>query len=145
LSSDVFAWTFPGGKLKTVTVSAAAGNVTTNKSPGAGKRWLLLYGILTLVNGIAVANRFITIYLTDGTNILTCFLRNNTAFTASQTGIIHYSNVVEHIGASSVEQANVALGNQIILEGSDQLRIIIVNGQAGDSYSGFFRVLEIDV
>ena len=134
------ALTFPGGYLKTVTVAATNGDVNTNKSPGTGKRWKILYGSITLVCDATVANRVIRTQITDGTNVLTRYLYSPN-ITASQTKYMNYNSAREVDGSFSSQNSIQDLGNPII-EGADQFRIIIDGGVAGDSYSGYIRVLE---
>lgn len=140
--------TAPGGTLKTLTISATAGNVVTNLSPGAGKRWVLMYGRLTLVADANAANRVITAQITDDTNIL-LNLTKSIAITASQT---HDASFARRIGVISSSAIGTAKGDESHhelpegpIEGSDQFRITITAGLAGDSYSGFFRVLEVPI
>ena len=135
---------FPGGKRRIIKIAATAGNVITNLSPGSGKRWLVLFGDLTLVCDATVATRYMQLSTTDGTNLTQSF--PGLAPVASETKNISYNQTVEHLTAVAVTaDAHVAIGNNIILEGADQLRITINAGVAGDSYSGFFVVLEVDV
>ncbi len=137
-----FALTYPGGYLKTVTVSATAGNVVTDKSPGTGKRWVILYGQIQLVCDATIASRAIRTQLTDGSDILT-EIHQTTSITASQTRTLNYAP--GGYNSEDISAANdyvTSLGTMAIIEGDDQLRITIGSGVAGDSYSGRFRVLE---
>ena len=136
------ALTYPGGQLKTITIAATAGNVVTDKTPGPRKRWVLLYGRVTLVLDATVADRYLDLQITDGTNILDGGLRNNVAFTASQTRFVSFAN---YQGAGLNQNINDHARFQFggILEGADQLRVKVASGVAGDSYSGFIRVLEL--
>ena len=136
------ALTFPGGYLKTVTVAATNGNEVTNKSPGTGKRWRILYGSITLVCDATVATRAIRTQLTDGSNVLT-EIHQTPGITASQTRTLSYAP--GGYNSEDISAANdyvTTLGNLAIIEGDDQLRITIGSGVAGDSYSGRFRVQE---
>tara|TARA_Y100000310_G_scaffold283865_1_gene306154 strand:+ start:214 stop:648 length:435 start_codon:yes stop_codon:yes gene_type:complete len=135
-----FSLTYPGGHLRTLTIGATAGNTTTNESPGTGTRWIILYGSITLSTNGTVANRVIRTMLTDGSDVLTRFLYSPN-ITASQTKVLNYNNAIEVDGSHTSQNFISSLGNPII-EGADQLRIQVDGGVAGDSYSGFIRVLE---
>jgi len=140
-----FAFTFPGGELKTITISATAGNATANKTPGANKRWVLLYARITLVCDATVVDRYINAQLTDGTNILAILMGITTAVTASQTKSVSYQRgIAVGKGDAGTDHAHINMGD-VILEGADQFRINITSGVAGDSFSGFLRVLEINL
>lgn len=137
-------FTFPGGKLLTLTIPATAGNVVTTKSPGTSKRWVLLYGRIIYVADANAANRVIKQWLTDGTNTLTAFQRTD-AITAGQTKIISYNPAVITDGGGLLsDDYIIPLGNPII-EGADQFVISPSAGLAGDAYSGFLRVLELGI
>lgn len=132
------------------TIAATAGNVVRNLSPGAGKRWLVLHGIVTLVTGIAVANRNLVTHLTDGTNITGSLLRASADTTASSTSRIVYTSSGGGQTVTAQESLILAINGHIpaqgiILEGADQFRITCVNGDAGDSFSGQLVVLEEDI
>jgi len=144
-----FKFTFQGGKEVLRTISATAGNVTTNLSPGTGKRWLVNRGSLILQTNATVVNRYIKVQVTNGTNIIET-LGYCGPFSASQRGSLN-------LGEGRVQGSSAVMGNNednvngyigidgMILSNSDQLRITIFGGEAGDSYSGYFVVLEVDV
>lgn len=148
MSSVPFTWTFQGGKRKTVEIAATAGNVVTNLSPGAGKRWLVLHGSLILTNDATAADRIAIMEVTDGTDITEeiCYSGN---ITASQVGHLNFgeARIVASLTLSSLAgNVKMYVGTApILLEGVDQLRIRFYNGVAGDSYEGFIVVLEIDI
>jgi len=136
------ALTFPGGKLLTITVAATAGNVVTNKTPGTRKRWVLLYGRITVVCDGNASDRRMDFLLTDGTNILDGGVRNNTAWTAGQTRSASFNRW----GGTGIDQSTNDHARYVwsgIIEGADQLRLSLNGGLAGDSYSGYIRVLEL--
>ena len=137
-----FALTYPGGYLKTITISATPGNEVSNKSPGTGKRWVILYGQIQLVCDATIASRAIRTQLTDGSNVLT-EIHQTPAITASQTRTLSYAP--GGYNSEDISAANdyvTSLGTMAIIEGDDQLRITIGSGVVGDSYLGRFRVLE---
>ena len=139
----------PGGKRVQYTITATAGNVVTNISPATGKRWLGLRGILTLTTDATVANRTIVLQITDGTNLIEC-VGYSAVIAASLVGSLSFGEVV-HAGGKAAAIAGIFTDNinsylgirPILIEGADQLRITIINGKAGDSYSGYLVVLEL--
>ena len=134
--------TFPGGNLKTLTISGTAGNEVTNLSPGNRKRWRILYGKIQLVCDNTVVSRAIRTQLTNGTDVLT-EIHQTTSITADEDKTLNY--VPGGYNSEDLSAANdfiTSLGTLGIIQGDDQLRIIIGSGVAGDSYSGYFRVLE---
>jgi hypothetical protein len=95
---------------------------------------------------MTVDNRYIDALLDDGTNA-NLVLPSSPAIIASQTRSANYQTVVSDEAGQlkSGEIAIIGMGNATILEGSDRLLFGITNGKAGDSYSGNFVVLEIDM
>lgn len=84
--------------------------------------------------------------ITDGSNIiLTLFSSDNVA--ASQVGDLDVGPFTAPAvnglyGRAGSSVPSVLSIQDLILQGDDQIRFTIANGQAGDSYSGFLRVLE---
>lgn len=143
------ALTYPGGKLLDVIIAATAGNVVTNKSPGALKRWLVLYGVVSLTADGNAANRIITLRLTNGTSVI-----HNIGFaaaiTAGQTGALDIGRAIESqsglYGATTGSLSGyLGIGDGYVIEGDDQIRVLIGAGLAGDSYEATFRVLELGI
>lgn len=142
------ALTYPGGELKTITIAATPGGTTTNKTPGARKRWIILYGKLYLDTDGTAANRRIVVNITDGTNIILNLGRSSADVTANQlSGLVFGSfagvPVNWEVGESGLDLRSVVPIDNLIIEGADEFRISIASGQAGDSYSGYIRVLEL--
>jgi len=145
--SDVFhVLGVPAGRKLTITIPATAGNVTTNISPGVGKRYLLMRGRITLQNNATVANRQVILAITDGTNISEYLLVGaNVAASAAWNISMGEVNLAPSTGALGDSSGGyLGLGNGIVLHGVDQFRITISAGVAGDSYSGFLDFLEVD-
>jgi len=138
-----FAWTFPAGRLVIKTVSSTAGDVTTNLSPGSGKRWLLLYGRFSLSTGSTAGSRYLNFFITDGTNLIHRIGISGSIDADSSLNISLRQNIDFQGGAGGGEN-QIAFGD-IILEGSQQFRITVTGGLAEDSYSGYLVVLEVDV
>ena len=138
-----FALTYPGGFLRSLTIGSTAGDEITNLTPGEGARWIVLYGVILLVTDSTVANRRFNIDLTDGSNITYQYPTNNTAVTASLSRRLAMGPIMNGAGGmTSPRNYHLELDSPII-EGDDQFRITISVGQAGDSYSGIVRVLEL--
>jgi hypothetical protein len=146
---DEFGWVFHGGRIRTYSSGAKAGNTVLNVVPllptGGNARWRILWGKLRLDCGIAVANRQATPQLTDGTNVLLdlgiCPIvvasgGQTTEFKAGQAAIY---------GASENVAAMIVLPNPCILETPEQFRIVINAGDAGDTYSLLLKVLEVPI
>jgi len=140
-------WIAPGGRKRTIAIAATGGDVTTNLSPGTGKRWVVLYGKIILVADANAANRYPAWFITDGTTVILDLGKKNTAVTAGLTKSMGISTR-ESEGAEDVTaslDSEMMLPEPTILEGADQLRITILAGLAGDSYSGNVVVMEYDV
>ena len=82
------ALTFPGGTLKTVTISATAGDQESKQTPGAYTRWVFLSTSITLVNGADIGNRYVNIKTTDSVNTLDRGIRSDPGITAGQTKVV---------------------------------------------------------
>ena len=141
--------TFPGGTLKTVEVPATAGNANSDSSPGSRKRWKILMGSVSLTTDATAVNRTFRVKIyPEGTftlNVGTSSENIPGSTTASLVfgGFYNANNRNFTLGGFSGYPAFFSLDpNSMILEGSDVLRISIVNGVADDSFEGFIRVLE---
>jgi hypothetical protein len=137
---------FPGGQEKILVITATAGNVITDLSPGIGLRWKILRGRIVLINDATIANRNILFSVTNGTNLIS-ELGLGVVATATQTTVLQMIDGVVPIAGSLVGQnwPNIGLIGGPVLTDADQLRITIVNGVVGDSYSGRVAVLEMAV
>ena len=136
------ALTFPGGNLLTVTIAATAGNVITDKTPGTGKRWVILYGRIVLVADGNTANRILTVRFVDSVpNTLTQWPAMTTA-TAGQTKSMSFNGVRIDQGLQAFDNDHLTINQNHIIEGSDLMRVGVTEGLVGDSYSGFIRVME---
>lgn len=138
----VVAFIYPGGKRLQHTIPATAGNVIYNASPGTGKRWVVLRGIITLVTDATVVDRRVNLSITDGTNVIERLGFTTAAITASLTYTHCIGEVIAVSGWTLANNAYIGIQG-LILEGPDQLRITVQNGVAGDSYSGYLVVLEL--
>lgn len=138
-------FTAKGGRRRTVVIAATAGNVVKNMTPEAGKRWVILRGIIILVTDATVANRQVKLQLTDGTNVTESLAIGN-AHVASLTRPTNLGEARNVVGGLLGNGDNRYIGiDPILLENPDQFRITIQAGVAGDSYSGFLVVIEIDM
>lgn len=144
------AFTFPGGLPRTIAIAATAGNVVTNLSPTLGFRWIVLRGRIVFTADGTAANRSFTVLITDGTNTVEELAGSGTAITATQLAHINF-------GEYSFEDKDSTPGggggnvNQyipiqpLILDDLEQLRMSFYLGVAGDSYEGYFKVLEVRI
>lgn len=132
-------------KLRSVPIAVTAGNIVTNLTAGTNKRWLILYGRVTLVADATVANRYIEHKITDGTNVLMEGNVNSTAITAGQTRTNNYGLYTNGTASGSNDTWQISFIHDMLIEKAMQLRFKIAGGQAGDSYSGYIVVLEWNV
>jgi len=130
---------FQGGKRRHIVIAPTAGNVVTNLSPAAGWRWQILHGLINLTCDATVANRTIRIRLTDGTTV-SHQVGISGATTASATRNLAVRSGYAANGGGT-EGDLIAFG-LLIIEGADQLRVLVDAGVAGDSYNGIITVLE---
>jgi hypothetical protein len=65
--NDLFAWTFPGGKLRYIRLSETTtnGTVTVSLQPAVGKKWVILYATGEHDDGVARSSYWMQY---DGTN-----------------------------------------------------------------------------
>lgn len=140
-----FITMFQGGLARTLIISATAGDVITDLTPGAGKRWLILYGKITLINEASAGNRNIYFLFTDAANnvLMTSLASANIAISATSSLHIGISNAAGITGAISLAGTYIALGSNAYVDGTNKIRVVISSGVAGDSYSGRIKVLEI--
>ncbi len=136
------ALTFPGGNLRTVTIPNTAGDQESKQSPGSYRRWVFLSASITLVAGGDIGNRYVNIKTTDSVNTLDRGIRSDPGITAGQTKVV---DIVKELGNDDMGMSELALSRMqyaSIVEGTDEIVFSIQGGFAGDSYSGFMRVLE---
>lgn len=127
------------------TIAATAGNVATNLTTPAFKRWLCVYGRITLVCDATVATRNIYLSILYGSNYFTKFLAGGNA-TASQTKVTSFNDnnnsTVNAIAA--LDDTTEGLSPFVLFSGF-AFRIQVNNGVAGDSYSGYVMMCEVRV
>jgi len=133
------------GTMVTEEVSAA-GNVSTDFSlSDAGKRAIILGGNIVLVCDGTVTNRVVKLFIltSGGSTIEESYQSQNV--TASQTRQVIFSQNAQEADATPSQHAHLNIPNSWIIQGSETFRIKINNGQAGDSYTGRFRVLSYPI
>ena len=130
------------GTMVTEEVSAT-GNVSTDFSlSDAGKRAIILGGNVVLVCDGTVTNRVVKLFiLTSGSDVIEESYQSGN-ITASQTRQVIFSKNAQEADSTPSQHAHLNIPDSWIIEGSEIFRLRINNGQAGDSYSGRFRVLE---
>jgi len=134
------------GRRLLQSIAATGGDVTTNLSPGAGKRWKILYGMLTITTDGTVANRQIQVRIMSPTALIHHLMESATR---AATGTL-----AMHFGMGRDGQIGGTLGytgvnyipfQEFEIQGTEQFRIYITAGVAGDSYSGEVMIEETDV
>ena len=138
------------GTLVTERVSATAGNVDTDLTPGSDVRWRLLYGFMQITTDATAATRQISLKITDGSNTL-AILGGTASISASKTGSLTLAGVGGLTNdftpglTSSPDSYGQVDPNSLIIEGDDTFNISVSSGQAGDSYNGRFRFMAYDL
>lgn len=142
-----FTYTFLGGRRIHKTIAATAGNVQTDLTPGAGKRWLVIGGHIRLVNDGNAANRQIMLKVMNAL-VDSRAIGATTAITAGQTRDLDFG---EGRAAQTAALGNPSYGQfylgiaPTLVDGTDIFNVTILAGLAGDSYSGDITLLEIDI
>lgn len=133
------------GQIKTWTIAATAGNATASLASTAYKKYLIIYGRITLVCDATVANRYIIVNIQNsgGTVTYRRLLTNATAITASQTRSISYVDESTNRQGESSDLADIGLGQWCVIASTDKIVISVYGGVAGDSYSGAFKYIEL--
>jgi len=141
--SGLIKYIVPGMSRRIISISATAGNVVTEISPGAGRRMIILGGRISLTTDATVADRYVAPDIKDGNNnILVSIPKNSTAITASSSGTVNLGLFfTDGIAVSGRDSATIPLPFWILV-GTDKFTITIQNGTIGDSYSGYVVVLE---
>jgi hypothetical protein len=137
------------GRLAVQTIAATAGDVETDLTPPASRKWIISSGKINLTNGAGVANRYIRLFKLAVATVSEELFQNTTAITASQTGTLSFGELRL---LSGVDITNTNAGNltayagiePIVLEATETLRIGILGGVAADSYNGRIVLREID-
>lgn len=135
-----------GGYHYRWTVTATAGNSNKSWSPAAGKRGYLLDARLTLVADATVASRKIRIYkqVTTGPVTLGATIIGP-ATAAGETKVLGVDGWVVAYSLSPTDVDGSAMINpaQFSVGSDERLYIDVLNGVAGDSFSGIVRILEL--
>jgi len=137
-------FTFPGGAVRHIVISATAGNVVTDLSPGAGKRWMLLGFRLTLVANATVVTRNQRIFRIDAVGNILDSPRWGGNTVASATTILASTSMLAPAGGSFGSDTAIFGVHPVVdmIGPTDIFRTSVLAGVAGDSYSGVVTVLE---
>ncbi len=126
------------------TVPATAGNIIYSFVPGTGLRWRIHRMRITLVNDATIANRIFRyrFYNTVGAGQETQTTLSSGNITASQTQFCGMTTA--HDGTDVLENdfMIVHLHEPYVIDEAMSVSIDIVNGVAGDSYSGYAVIEE---
>lgn len=138
------------GLIKTGTIAATAGNVATNLTPNAGKKWKINYVSIHCTTSGDAANRYIKFEITNSGGTQLFNLTVGAVLVASKVGAFD-------IVPNTTKSPNVSIGDpahdtndwicvdNLIISGTDRLKISIQNGVAADSYSGYYQYIELPV
>lgn len=131
------------GKLTDEGAFEQAGNASYTLTCPAGKKWVLLCGLLKLVADATVATRNWTVYVDKGAGTREkARFATNWNVTASQTRHLHIGHKTSEIVTND---GDCLLDMPVIMEAGD--RIIVEQasgGQVGDKISYNFNILEVD-
>ncbi len=126
------------------TIAATAGNLVTNLQPTGDRRWKIHRWRLSLVCDVTVANRIIRTRLYDdpavgnetGTPV------SSATATALQTKTFSGGVLSAGTGAALADDAQALMNNPLVVDRLMSLSFEVINGVAGDSYSGFVVIEE---
>jgi len=135
-------------EVETVSIAATAGNVGNYISPGAGYRFIPLYGIVTLVCDGTAANRFVHCEPEEtGGSQIGPHIISKVAITANQTKVVSFSREpMELMGDAQGYDLSgdiTVLKLPEVIQGTDRFYIHINAGVAGDSWTAVFRCYKI--
>lgn len=136
-------WIFKGGRAKDIISEVTAGNVVLNISPGAGYRWLLLYGQITLICDATAVVRTIRPRITTPLGGILAYLPMGANAAENTTNILSMHPTYEGVGIQAQINAHMGLG-EIIINGTNRFTILINSGVAGDAYTVYLTVLEAE-
>jgi hypothetical protein len=122
------------GALRSVTGTTPGAGLEITETVPTGVRWELLVFRFTLANAIAVANRFPTLQLDDGVNLL-CWLSMNNSETASQTWVHSLGAGLVSVSDATNKLLNLPLPNNLRLPAGSRMRTNTVGIQAADQYA----------
>lgn len=126
------------------TIPATAGNVVYNLSPSTGRRWKIHRWRITLVADANAANRIPRTRLYDDTALSneTGTPVSGATTTAGQTKVFSGGVLSAGTGASLADDAQALMNNPLVVDRAMSLSFEIINGLAGDSYSGYAVIEE---
>jgi len=124
-------------------VTATGSNADVTLSPGAGKAWLLISGVVTIITDATAATRTYYVMADNGTD-------NQNFWTdegwlnvgASSTTYIFINPAGSRGGWSAVQGAITFPPPNLIINGGERFRLRVINGQAGDRLTVRLKVLE---
>ncbi len=127
-----------------IEVPATSGTIQWAAQPPSGMRWTVLQACILITTDATVADRYLYLYFyRTATDAFFQSQRNVYPITANKTNKAIIFGVGETYAHNvAPENANIPLPYPNVLIDSDYLRLSLVNGQPGDSYHGWFRVLE---
>jgi hypothetical protein len=148
LGNVVTALTYPGGKYKRIAITATAGNLNNDAvTPGLGKRYLIIEARITLVCDANASNRYINFVKFNATPVKIFSLGSSSVLVANETGMLQIGPIIYARGGSGGDTGTnddyLGYTYPYMVNETDFIRISINGGLAGDSFSGYFDVLEL--
>lgn len=135
------------GDIKYILIPATAGNVEYNITPNEkNRRWMILDLQLIFVADATVADRKVNIEPQNlaGDKIGHGF-QNTNAFTASATRRIGLTRDFTRLVDVTMVTVNALGEGTWIIQKEEKINISVTAGVAGDSYSGWIRVIEVEI
>ena len=129
------------GQIRTLT-GTGAGNANISISPGAYKKWKLMYGFIKIVCDATVANRTVKFRVADASNVILTNTMLSGAVTASATLSVYVEGAPSQYMAT-VTNESTGMVKEFIVQGTDKFYISITNGVAGDVVTYNLRVIEL--
>jgi len=137
--------------VKTWSIAPTAGNVSKELTAGTGYKIKMMYGKITLTTDATVANRYLVVAVETTGDVEISAGMASIAVPASSTVNKPFTNKPVH-GDTSDIQVNALVNKngihpfyQDVIYETDKFTIDITSGQAGDSYTGIFKYLKVEI
>ena len=128
------------GQVKTKTGSCA-GNATISLSPGAGRKWLVIYGWIKIVCDATVANRNTILQITTSGGTDLTYVATSPNVTASNSYTWRLIPISGYVTVTI--QPGIFTNNVMVVNGTDKLYITTAAGVAGDAVTCSITVIEL--
>lgn len=140
---DTVAYTLKKGRPLLATIPATAGNVAYALTPGSGYIIEVYYGVVTLVCNGTAGNRLFRLDITNAAGTVIYPLGYSaTAITAGLTATLNLRPTGWTIASTDwVFDGDSCVEFPKTIYDTDVFKISIINGLAGDSFSGYIKYL----